>query len=185
VRARARELYDDGHGCNAIAKQLHVAPSTISAGAKQEGLKFDRSQTELAVRAHVVDLRQGRALLRAEDDRGGPRCRRRPRPALPRLKLRRPLPKLVTENLGGDHWRWEHSPSEGVASIRSRVKLVEAASPVAILALIENRADEDCICAAGRWRTSSGAREAPSDCAIPRNPPCPDGSERSDCGTLG
>src|SRR5262245_8271385 len=59
----ARALYDEGHGCNAIAKRLDVAPSTISAWAKREGLAFDRSQTSLAVRAHTIDLAEARLLL--------------------------------------------------------------------------------------------------------------------------
>lgn len=60
---RAQALYEDGHGCNAIARELGVAPSTVSRWAKQNGLEFDRSQTAMAVRAHVVDLAQARTLL--------------------------------------------------------------------------------------------------------------------------
>ncbi|MCU1408477.1 MAG: hypothetical protein JWM23_557 [Microbacteriaceae bacterium] len=63
LRPRARELYDEGHGCNAIAKQLGVAPSTISRWAKEEDLAFDRSQTSLAVRAHAIDMAESRMLL--------------------------------------------------------------------------------------------------------------------------
>lgn len=59
----ARRLYDEGHGCNAIAKQFGVSPSTISAWAKREGLAFDRSQTALAIRAHTVDLAEMRVHL--------------------------------------------------------------------------------------------------------------------------
>lgn len=61
--AQARELYDDGFGCNAIAKKLEVAPSTVSRWAKENELRFDRSQTALAVRAHTVDLAEARLLL--------------------------------------------------------------------------------------------------------------------------
>ena len=60
---RAEALYEDGHGCNAIARELGVAPSTVSRWAKQNELAFDRSQTAMAVRAHVVDLAQARTLL--------------------------------------------------------------------------------------------------------------------------
>jgi transposase-like protein len=62
-RARARELYDEGYSCNAIAKQLDCLPSTVSRWASAEGLTFDRSQTTLAVRAHTVDLAEARMVL--------------------------------------------------------------------------------------------------------------------------
>lgn len=60
---RAKELFDQGYGCNAIARLLSVDPATISRWAKADGLKFDRSQTAMAVRAHVVDLAEARMLL--------------------------------------------------------------------------------------------------------------------------
>jgi hypothetical protein len=60
---RARVLYDEGHGCNSIAKALGVSPSTISGWAKSEGLDFDRKRTSLAVRAHVIDAAESRMLL--------------------------------------------------------------------------------------------------------------------------
>jgi hypothetical protein len=63
LRARARQLYDDGLSCNAIAKELGFAPSTISRWAAKEKLPFDREQTALAVRAHTVDLAASRMLL--------------------------------------------------------------------------------------------------------------------------
>lgn len=59
----ARELHGEGHSCNAIAKKLEVAPSTISRWAKRVGLSFDRSQTALAVRAHVIEMAASRTLL--------------------------------------------------------------------------------------------------------------------------
>lgn len=59
----AREYFDEGHSCNAIARKLGVAASTISRWAKKEGLKFDRSQTAMAVRAHVIDMAESRTLL--------------------------------------------------------------------------------------------------------------------------
>lgn len=65
LKRRARRLYDDGHGCNAIARQLNVTPSTISTWAKDQGLPFDRRQTAMAVRAHTIDLRAD-ALLAAQ-----------------------------------------------------------------------------------------------------------------------
>jgi hypothetical protein len=63
ARKRARELYDTGHGCNAIAKQLGYSPATISKWAKDTGIRFDRSQTDLATRAHTIDLRADALLL--------------------------------------------------------------------------------------------------------------------------
>lgn len=59
---RARELFDAGMSCNAIAKELGVSPSTISGWAKREGLSFNRAATEDAVQAHRVT----RAARRAE-----------------------------------------------------------------------------------------------------------------------
>lgn len=59
----ARALFDEGYGCNAIAKKLGVGVATISRWAKAEELEFDRSQTALAVRAHTVDLAEARILL--------------------------------------------------------------------------------------------------------------------------
>jgi len=59
---RARELFDAGKSCNAIAKELGVSPSTISGWAKKEGLSFDRSKTAAAVSAHRID----RAAVRAD-----------------------------------------------------------------------------------------------------------------------
>lgn len=62
----ARVLFDQGLGCNAIAKQVGAAPSTISAWAKREGLEFDRSQVAVANRAHTVDLAKARIELAQE-----------------------------------------------------------------------------------------------------------------------
>jgi transposase-like protein len=59
---RARELFEAGKSCNAIAKELGVSPSTISGWAKKEGLSFDRSKTAAAVSAHRID----RAAVRAD-----------------------------------------------------------------------------------------------------------------------
>ena len=70
--ARARELFDQGLGCNAIARELGVAPATISAWAKREGIEFDRAQVAAANNAKVIDGKarrlalQERAYTRAE-----------------------------------------------------------------------------------------------------------------------
>lgn len=63
TRGRAEALHAEGKGCNAIARELGVAASTISAWAKGAGLTFDRSQTETAVRARTIDLADARTLL--------------------------------------------------------------------------------------------------------------------------
>lgn len=60
---RAHELFDQGLSCNAIARALNVGAATISRWAKREGLSFDRSGTELAVRARVIDIAESRTLL--------------------------------------------------------------------------------------------------------------------------
>jgi transposase-like protein len=61
--AQARELYEEGYSCRAIAEKLGHSPSTISRWAKDEGLRFDRSQTDMATRAHTVDLAAARMEL--------------------------------------------------------------------------------------------------------------------------
>lgn len=58
---RARDLFNQGASCNAIAKELEVAPSTISNWAKKAGLSFDRKQTAKAVAAHRIDRAAARA----------------------------------------------------------------------------------------------------------------------------
>lgn len=61
--ARARSLFDEGLSCNAIARELGCAASTVSRWAKGEGLSFDRAQTAAATAAHTVDLAAGRVRL--------------------------------------------------------------------------------------------------------------------------
>jgi predicted transcriptional regulator len=65
--ARARDLHSRGWSCNAIAKELGVAPSTISRWAKREGLSFERGQVAAANAAKIVD---GKARRLALADRG-------------------------------------------------------------------------------------------------------------------
>lgn len=60
---RAQGLFDRGLSCNAIARELGVAPSTVSRWAKGEKLSFDRSQVATANAAHRVDLAAGRIRL--------------------------------------------------------------------------------------------------------------------------
>lgn len=63
MRAQARELHAEGFGCNAIAAKLDISPSAISRWARDNDLKFDRSQTAMAVRAHTIDMAADRLLL--------------------------------------------------------------------------------------------------------------------------
>jgi len=60
---RARELYDQGMGCNAIARELGVGAATISRWAKREGLDFSRDETAVAVRARTIDIAASRTEL--------------------------------------------------------------------------------------------------------------------------
>lgn len=60
---RAQVLFDQGLGCNAIARELGVAASTVSKWAKDTGRSFDRSQVAAANEAHRVDLATGRIRL--------------------------------------------------------------------------------------------------------------------------
>lgn len=60
---RAQELHSAGASCRAIADALGCAPSTVSRWAKKAGLTFDRAQTDMASRAHRVDLASARIEL--------------------------------------------------------------------------------------------------------------------------
>jgi transposase-like protein len=60
---RAQELFDQGLGCNAIARELGVAASTVSKWAKDSKRSFDRAQVAAANQAHRVDLAAGRIRL--------------------------------------------------------------------------------------------------------------------------
>lgn len=60
---RAQELFTAGLSCRAIARELGVAPSTVSRWAKGQRLSFDRAQTAAANEAHRVDLAAGRIRL--------------------------------------------------------------------------------------------------------------------------
>jgi hypothetical protein len=62
----ARALFDQGLGCNAIAKALRVGAATISRWAEAEGLVFDRAQVDAANKAHTVDLAAARIRLAAK-----------------------------------------------------------------------------------------------------------------------
>ncbi|QDZ15791.1 hypothetical protein [Humibacter ginsenosidimutans] len=60
---RAQELFDQGLGCNAIARELNVDPATVSRWGKREGHTFDRTQVQRANDAHAFDLAAARTRL--------------------------------------------------------------------------------------------------------------------------
>ncbi|RFA12152.1 hypothetical protein B7R22_17125 [Subtercola boreus] len=63
TRTAARELFDAGVSRNEIARRLDLDPATVTRWARSEGLEFDRSSTEQATKAHVVDLVAARIRL--------------------------------------------------------------------------------------------------------------------------
>ncbi|WP_167534487.1 hypothetical protein [Streptomyces tendae] len=59
VQGRAWEvvrLIGQGFGRNEIARMTGVAPATVSRIAQRNGLSFDRTQTEKALKARITDL---------------------------------------------------------------------------------------------------------------------------------
>ncbi|GAA1915216.1 hypothetical protein GCM10009775_04560 [Microbacterium aoyamense] len=61
VRARAIRLIGEGMPRNAIARELGIAPSSVSGIAKDEGLTFDRATataSATAARAHDLKVRR-------------------------------------------------------------------------------------------------------------------------------
>lgn len=64
LRARAIQLIDAGMPRNAIARELQIAPSSVSKIATEEGLSFDRAnQTASATAARQHDLKVRRLEL--------------------------------------------------------------------------------------------------------------------------
>lgn len=64
VRARAIELIKQGIPRNAIARELMIAPSSVSVIAREEELSFDRAtQTASATAARMADLKARRIEL--------------------------------------------------------------------------------------------------------------------------
>lgn len=64
VRARAVELVGEGVPRNAIARELHIAPSTVSRIAADAGLTFERAnQTASATAARQHDMKVRRLEL--------------------------------------------------------------------------------------------------------------------------
>lgn len=66
TRVEARRLFDEGLGCNAIAREIGIVPSAVSAWAKREGLKFDRAKVLAANKANAADLEEKRLRLAAK-----------------------------------------------------------------------------------------------------------------------
>jgi hypothetical protein len=61
---RAQVLFDSGMGCNAIARELGVSASTVSAWAKSAGLSFPgQAQTATATVKREFDMAAARARL--------------------------------------------------------------------------------------------------------------------------
>lgn len=64
VRARVIELINAGTPRNAIAREVQIAPSTVSGIAADEGLTFDRAnETAVASAARQADLKARRLSL--------------------------------------------------------------------------------------------------------------------------
>lgn len=63
LRRRVAELHAEGHGRNAIARQLGIAAGTVSRYAADQGLTFDRTANEAATRARRADILERRSLL--------------------------------------------------------------------------------------------------------------------------
>ncbi|MFJ3173782.1 helix-turn-helix domain-containing protein [Streptomyces roseus] len=62
-RTQLRRLHAEGLGRNEIARRLERSPRTISVLAEEMQLSFDRTHTEAATRARVVDARERRIAL--------------------------------------------------------------------------------------------------------------------------
>lgn len=61
IRERARELIEQGLPRNAIARELMIAPSSVTKIAQEEGLSFERAtMTAAAVAARQADLKARR-----------------------------------------------------------------------------------------------------------------------------
>jgi transposase-like protein len=61
-RLRIIELADEGLSVRAIAKELDLAPSTVTRNAKRMGLVFDRAATIAATTARLEDARARRSV---------------------------------------------------------------------------------------------------------------------------
>lgn len=63
LRARAIELIRGGMARNAVARELRIAPSTVTKIAQDENLTFDRGPTAAAVAARQLDMKARRLEL--------------------------------------------------------------------------------------------------------------------------
>lgn len=61
-RDRVADLHSRGYGRNAIARELDLAPATITTIARELGLTFDRTATKVAVQARKTEA----AAIRSE-----------------------------------------------------------------------------------------------------------------------
>lgn len=110
---RARELFDAGRSCNAIAKELGVAPSTISGWAQREGLSFNQAKTEDAVAAARVTRaeRRGRIIDRLYD---------RAERVLDRLEADKYMHRMASGD-GVHTYHDEHPPAQDERSLSASV----------------------------------------------------------------
>lgn len=144
--SEARKLFDQGLSCNAIAKKLGCSPSTISRWAKSEGLSFDRSKTEVAVKAHTVDLAAGRLrlaekMLKASED-----------------MLDRIDDEYLVYNFGGkDNTYAEHTLDEAPVEVRRNVITTAAITFDKLTRIVE--AENDGGVAVGESLLGNLARE--------------------------
>lgn len=64
TRALIQNAARDGkRSRNSIAREFKVAGETVTRICAEDGISFDRTQTEAAVRAHSIDLAEERVLL--------------------------------------------------------------------------------------------------------------------------
>lgn len=65
-RDLVRQLHEAGLARNDIAREIGRSPSTVSKLAKELGLSFDRSKTQVATAAKVADAKARRARLQLD-----------------------------------------------------------------------------------------------------------------------
>ncbi|MGP5689762.1 helix-turn-helix domain-containing protein [Glutamicibacter ardleyensis] len=65
-RKRIRALHGEGLSRNGIAREIGCSPGTVSNVCKEFDLSFDRSNTENATRAKVIDNKAVRAAIASD-----------------------------------------------------------------------------------------------------------------------
>lgn len=110
-----RELYAQGLGRNEIARQMGIPPSTVTLISRRQGVRFDTTETELAVES----MRQEAAAVRA-------------RLSLKTLRIAESLLEQVHEpvmigNFGGRNNTWSEKELDQPTDTAKR-NLVQAAA---------------------------------------------------------